>query len=142
PGLDPDFIALINRAMARDLERRYGSARELAEALKQWCQRPRLAGTDSSGAFNVDGAAAQVGLFGAARERSSVSALEVPGELGAASRGRRTAPLVAAGRTVPTPGPFSGTSPDVTAFPGEPTARGRQARLAALLCVVAAFVGL
>ena len=49
PGIDRDLAAIVRKAMARDPEQRFGSAGEMAAALRRWQSDRRAAMSPSSG---------------------------------------------------------------------------------------------
>jgi serine/threonine-protein kinase len=70
PSADPNFVALVERAMAKDPKLRFQSADEMGEALHAWARGEplpaRLGATTPSAA---DGARAEVGLGGGSPQR-------------------------------------------------------------------------
>jgi len=66
PGIDPSFVAIVEKAMARDLSARYQSAAELKAALESWLGGTFVAAgrTVSAGTPQLEVSGARLGTLG------------------------------------------------------------------------------
>jgi eukaryotic-like serine/threonine-protein kinase len=100
PGIDQTLSAIVGKAMAREPEARYGSAAELAEALRRWLSEHRVAASARAPA-PLAAAPAPARLAAAATPRAAGQAPIGPGHIAAAGSGS-PGTLITAEPTSPT----------------------------------------